>query len=91
MLEILVDDVLVAPIIVGCGVSLYLIVRRASKVQKVGGVIGASLWLVLVPSLIRNDWDADVWIIMVTTFLASLVGGGVANTLDDMRKKKQDD
>ena len=43
------------------------------------------------PSLIRNDWDADVWIIMVTTFLASLVGGGVANTLDDMRKKKQDD
>jgi len=44
-----------------------------------------------VPSLIQNDWDADVWIIMVTTFLASLVGGGVANTLDDMRKKNQDD
>ena len=91
MLEILVDDVLVAPIIVGCGFSLYLIVRRASKVQKVGGVIGAALWLVLVPSLIQNDWYADVWIIMVTTFLASLVGGGVANTLDDMRKKNQDD
>ena len=91
MVEILVDNVLVAPIIVGCGFSLYLIVRRASKVQKVGGAIGAALWLGLVPSLIRNDWDADVWIIMVTTFLASLVGGGVANTLDDMRKKNQDD
>jgi len=91
MVEILVDNVLVAPIIVGCGFSLYLIVPRASKVQKVGGVIGAGLWLVLVPSLIRNDWDADGWIIMVTTFLASLVGGGVANILGDIRKKKQDD
>lgn len=91
MLEMLVDNVLVAPIIVGCGFSLYLIVRRASKLQKVGGVIGAALWLGLVPSLIRNHWDADIWIIMVTTFLASLVGGGVANTLGSMRKNKQDD
>ena len=91
MVEILVDNVLVAPIVVGCGFSLYLIVRRASKVQKVGGVIGAALWLALVPSLVRNNWDADVWIIMVTTFLASLVGGGVANTLEYMRTKKQGD
>lgn len=90
MVDFIVDNVLVAPIIVGCGYSLYIIVRKASKVQKVGGIIGAALWLGLVPSLVRNDWDADVWVIMVTTFLASLIGGGVANTLEDMRKKKQD-
>ena len=87
MVEILVDNVLVAPIIVGCGFSLYLIVRRASTVQKVGGIIGAGLWLVLVPALIRNGWDADIWIVMVTTFLAPLLGGGVANTLGGMRNK----